>query len=95
MKCRIVQSTDETGTPSTREEIQWPALENLKPGNLKRTVSTIMKEWEKSLTPPPPERKDPLSKSLVKNAAAETPSKSSRPRENTSTHEDAVRTLSR
>jgi hypothetical protein len=29
---------------------------------LKRTVSTIMKEWEKSLTPPE-ERQDPLSDS--------------------------------
>ncbi|KAA8564595.1 hypothetical protein EYC84_011510 [Monilinia fructicola] len=36
----------------SRDEIQWPALDQLKPGNLKKTVSTIMQEWEKSLTPP-------------------------------------------
>jgi hypothetical protein len=61
----IGQSTDE-GTPSKqREEIQWPALEKLSPGNLKgnlqRTMSTIMKEWEKSITPPPGRSEDPMN----------------------------------
>ncbi|APA13630.1 hypothetical protein SS1G_07710 [Sclerotinia sclerotiorum 1980 UF-70] len=42
-------------SPSRTDEIQWPALDNLKPGNLKKTISTAMKEWEKSLTPPPEE----------------------------------------
>jgi hypothetical protein len=89
-----VQSTDSVSTPSKRDEIQWPALENLKPGNLKRTVSTIMKEWEKSLTPPPEERQDLLPKSIMR-LSGEMPSKSLPPRENGSTQEDAVRTLSR
>lgn len=48
---------------STREEIPWPALNNLTPGNLKRTASAIMKEWEKSLTPPPENTRDSLSAS--------------------------------
>lgn len=89
-----MQSTDGVSTPSKRDEIQWPALENLKPGNLKRTVSTIMKEWEKSLTPPPEERQDPLSKSVMR-PSGEMPLKSLRSKENGSTQEDAVRTLSR
>ena len=62
----IGQSTDE-GTPSKqqRDEIQWPALDKLSPGNLKgnlqRTMSTIMKEWEKSITPPPGHREDSIN----------------------------------
>jgi hypothetical protein len=43
---------DGANMSSQRESIQWPDLEQLAPGNLKRTVSTLMKEWEKSLTPP-------------------------------------------
>lgn len=46
------QSMDGASTSSKRESIQWPDLEQLAPGNLKRTVSSLMKEWEKSLTPP-------------------------------------------
>lgn len=50
---KIIDQSAEEGTPSKlHDEIQWPALDKLTPGNLKRTVSTIMKEWEKSLTPP-------------------------------------------
>ncbi|TVY18127.1 hypothetical protein LARI1_G004489 [Lachnellula arida] len=44
-----------SSTPSKRDDLQWPALDKLTPGNLKRTVSTIMQEWENSLTPPPGE----------------------------------------
>jgi hypothetical protein len=58
------QSTDGSSTPSKRDEIQWPALEKLSPGNIKgnlqRTMSTIMKEWEKSITPPPGDHEDPM-----------------------------------
>ncbi|KAK4991269.1 hypothetical protein LTR66_006582 [Elasticomyces elasticus] len=36
-----------------RETIPWPALVKLSPGNLRRTASHLMNEWEKSLTPPP------------------------------------------
>jgi hypothetical protein len=59
---RIIGQSNNGGasTPSKREDLQWPALEKLTPGNLKRTVSTIMQEWEKSLTPPPGERPTPL-----------------------------------
>ena len=35
-----------------RKEIPWPALTKLSPANLKRTASTLMGEWEESLTPP-------------------------------------------
>ncbi|RAL66435.1 hypothetical protein DID88_006126 [Monilinia fructigena] len=49
-----VNILDQNNPPDShsRDEIQWPALDQLKPGNLKKTVSTIMQEWEKSLTPP-------------------------------------------
>jgi hypothetical protein len=50
---------------SKRDSIPWPALNNLTPSNLKRTASTIMKEWEKSLTPPADSRVDPLSSSAA------------------------------
>lgn len=60
----IGQTSDEVSTPSKRTEIQWPALEslNLSPGalrgNLQRTMSTIMKEWEKTVASPTEERTD-------------------------------------
>jgi len=68
--------------PSKRDEINWPvldglALEHFSPGNLKRTVSSLMQEWEKSLTPPPQEQpKDlltgspPSGRSLAKDLQA-------------------------
>ncbi|TVY32557.1 hypothetical protein LOCC1_G008694 [Lachnellula occidentalis] len=54
---QIAGQSDNAGssTSSKREDLQWPALDKLTPGNLKRTVSTIMQEWEKGLTPPPGE----------------------------------------
>jgi hypothetical protein len=74
--CRIAgQSSDGSSTPSKREEIQWPALDKLTPGNLKRTMSTMMQEWERSLTPPTEEGKNPLSRS---NSAAGSASASTR-----------------
>ncbi|KAI9822603.1 MAG: hypothetical protein M1827_000322 [Pycnora praestabilis] len=33
-----------------QDEIPWPSLINLSPGHLKRTASTLMHEWERSLT---------------------------------------------
>jgi hypothetical protein len=36
-----------------RDSIPWPALVKLSPGNLKRTASHLMSEWEKSLTSTP------------------------------------------
>lgn len=61
---RIIDpSVVEDGTPSKlRDEIQWPALDKLTPGNLKRTVSTLMKEWERNLTPPPEENENTSTK---------------------------------
>ncbi|KAF2269366.1 hypothetical protein CC78DRAFT_529156 [Lojkania enalia] len=41
---------------SKRNSIPWPDLVKLSPGNLKRTASHLMKEWEKNLTPPPESR---------------------------------------
>ncbi|CAI6304683.1 unnamed protein product [Periconia digitata] len=35
-----------------RSSIPWPDLKNYSPSNLKKTASTLMSEWEKSLTPP-------------------------------------------
>ena len=37
-------------TSDSRKEIPWPALTKLSPGNLKRTASSFMSEWERSLT---------------------------------------------
>lgn len=34
-----------------RDDIPWPALTKLTPGSLKRTASTLMSEWERSLAP--------------------------------------------
>jgi hypothetical protein len=39
-----------------RNSIPWPDLAKISPGNLKRTASHLMKEWEKNLTPPPESR---------------------------------------
>jgi hypothetical protein len=36
-----------------RDSIPWPTLVKLSPGNLKRTASHLMSEWEKSLTSTP------------------------------------------
>jgi hypothetical protein len=52
-----IESADGASTPLAKVgEIPWPALEKLSPsnlkGNLQRTMSTLMKEWEKSITPP-------------------------------------------
>lgn len=70
------QSTDGPNSPSKQGEIQWPALDKLSPGNIKgnlqRTMSTIMKEWEKSLTPPPGERNGPMSNTTDEKVSAET-----------------------
>ncbi|MCJ1425204.1 hypothetical protein MMC29_003092 [Sticta canariensis] len=41
-----------------RDDIPWPKLVNLTPGNLKRTASTLMSEWERSLTTPVDEASD-------------------------------------
>ncbi|PQE28542.1 hypothetical protein CJF32_00005619 [Rutstroemia sp. NJR-2017a WRK4] len=42
------------GASRNNDEIQWPALlsDKLTPSNLKKTVSSMMQEWENSLTPP-------------------------------------------
>ncbi|KAI9707738.1 MAG: hypothetical protein M1836_000700 [Candelina mexicana] len=34
------------------DEIPWPSLTKLSPGQLKRTASSFITEWEKNLTPP-------------------------------------------
>lgn len=52
------RSTPKSATSSifskNREDIPWPALTKLSPGNLKRTASTLIIEWERSLAPPTP-----------------------------------------
>jgi hypothetical protein len=78
------QSIDDSDSPQ-KGDIQWPALEKLSPGNIKgnlqRTMSTIMKEWEKSVTPPPGDgdHEDPMS-----NATEEKVSR------NTATQDDLI-----
>jgi hypothetical protein len=47
---------EEAQRDSKRNSIPWPDLVKLSPGNLKRTASHLMKEWEKNLTPPPESR---------------------------------------
>ncbi|KAF2734313.1 hypothetical protein EJ04DRAFT_512563 [Polyplosphaeria fusca] len=47
---------DEAFRDPKRSSIPWPDLVKLSPSNLKRTASTLMKEWEKNLTPPPESR---------------------------------------
>lgn len=52
------QQQPPTGTPSPAnklEELLPPVLHPLTPSNLKKTASNFMKEWEKSLSPPPQE----------------------------------------
>ncbi|KAL9586496.1 MAG: hypothetical protein Q9212_000856 [Teloschistes hypoglaucus] len=39
-------------TMQKQNEIPWPALTKLSPGNLRMTASTLMNEWEKSLGQP-------------------------------------------
>lgn len=56
------ESSGGADTPSKREPLQWPALDNLTPTNLKRTMSSMMKEWEKTLTPPLEEQRERLVK---------------------------------
>jgi hypothetical protein len=60
-----IRPTDKLDTPLKRDEIPWPALNQLTPSALKRTMSTVMQEWEKSLTPPPEEQQDLILKSPV------------------------------
>ncbi len=44
-------------SPTKLNELTWPAaLNRLTPGHIKRTATDFMKEWEKSLSPPPAER---------------------------------------
>lgn len=40
-------------SPNKLEELLPPVLNRLTPSNLKRTATDFMKEWEKSLSPPP------------------------------------------
>ena len=50
-----------------REAIPWPTLVKLSPGNLRRTASNFLEEWEKSLTPPATEPSEGESGLRVKN----------------------------
>ena len=56
-----------------RDNIPWPDILKSSPGNLKRTASTLMSEWEASLTPPRIEglgldSSKPLAAAAVKKA---------------------------
>ncbi|KAF4626574.1 hypothetical protein G7Y89_g11586 [Cudoniella acicularis] len=65
------ETSDGTNTPSKRDEIQWPALDKLTPTNLKQTMSSMMKEWEKSIAPPLEEQKDRLMQWTVTSTTEE------------------------
>jgi hypothetical protein len=52
-------------SPLKDDESSWPALNNLTPINLKRTASAFIKEFEKSLTPPPESPRDPGDSTLA------------------------------
>jgi hypothetical protein len=52
---RPTPRTSTSSIGNKRNSIPWPDLEKLTPGNLKRTASHLMREWEKSLTPSPGE----------------------------------------
>ena len=43
-------------------DIPWPELTKLTPGSLKRTASSLMSEWERSLAPEVHDEADPLAK---------------------------------
>jgi hypothetical protein len=65
-----IRPVDGSSTPASKhDEIQWPALDKLSPinirGGLQRTMSTLMKEWEKSITSPTDHRSDPFAKQSV------------------------------
>ncbi|CAG8973171.1 hypothetical protein HYALB_00008763 [Hymenoscyphus albidus] len=47
---RAIKILDQLDTPS--KDLQWPAsLDILTPGNIRKTFSTVMQDWEKSLSP--------------------------------------------
>ncbi|MCJ1246836.1 hypothetical protein MMC30_004045 [Trapelia coarctata] len=51
------------GTPrSSMDQLPWPVLIKLSPGNLTRTASTLMREWEASLQIPAPMPADEAQK---------------------------------
>ena len=41
-----------------RDAIPWPALAKLSPGNIKRTATQLMNDFEKSLSPTAAESKE-------------------------------------
>jgi hypothetical protein len=51
--------TKEKRLSANLDQIPWPALQKLSPSRLGRTASTLMKEWEKSLSLPLEEIKEP------------------------------------
>ncbi|RDL40924.1 Uncharacterized protein BP5553_00903 [Venustampulla echinocandica] len=83
-------SNDGMSTPSRREEMPWPALDKLTPGNLRRTVTTIMNDWEKSLTPPPEESNDASTESTSSTNISNSDSKPDQPGQSQIPHEEAL-----
>ncbi|KAJ5104352.1 hypothetical protein NUU61_001699 [Penicillium alfredii] len=52
------------------EGLPWPAISKLTPSKLQRTASTLMAEWERSISPSP-ERSGSLSRSRSKSSKAD------------------------
>lgn len=86
----IDASNDGMNTPSRREEIPWPALDKLTPGNLRRTVTTIMKDWEQSLTPPPEEQNEASSGQTHSTNVSKPDPKPDQPGKSQVPHEEAL-----
>ncbi|KAI5298459.1 dihydrofolate reductase [Ascosphaera pollenicola] len=45
--------SDHSNRKSRSDSIPWPAFKDLAPSKLTKTASTLMAEWEQSLTPSP------------------------------------------
>ncbi|KAI1982430.1 hypothetical protein LOZ53_000138 [Ophidiomyces ophidiicola] len=45
--------TDQATSNGQTESIPWPVITKLRPSNLTRTASSLMEEWERSLSPSP------------------------------------------
>lgn len=50
-----------------RDDIPWPVLTKSTPGRLKRTASSLMNEWERSLAAEIQDKPDPLVNSTSGN----------------------------
>lgn len=50
---RPTSQSEHVPDPSVSDGIPWPAITKLAPSKLPRTASSLMAEWERSLSPSP------------------------------------------